>query len=49
MVWSPKDLNGDEIELILEALKRYGEEATPLYDKIWCWKMNYRDKNYGLS
>ena len=49
MVWSPKDLNDNEIELILEALKRYGEEATPLYNKIWCWKMNYRDKNYGLS
>jgi len=49
MVWSPDKLNDKELELLLHALKRYGEDATPLYDKIWCWKMNYRNKDYGLS
>jgi len=49
MVWSLKNLSEDEIDLILKSLKRYGEDATPLYNKIWCWKMNYRKKDYGLS
>ena len=42
MVWSPKDLNQNEIELIMKALKSSGgESGKKLYDKIWSWKINY--------
>ena len=39
----------NEIDLILKSLEKYGEDGKDLRNKIWCWKMNYRKKNYGLS
>ena len=46
MVWSPNKITDDDLNLLLKALKRYGEEAKSLHNKIWCWKMNFRNKDH---
>ncbi len=46
--WTPNDLSDSELQYLMDSLKRNGDE-TKLYWKFWCWKMNYRNKDYGLS
>jgi|TARA_B100000085_G_scaffold115456_1_gene105151 hypothetical protein len=46
--WTPNDMNDEELEIVLNALR--DQEYQKLQAKIWCWKMNYRNKkHYGLS
>ena len=47
--WEPNDMNDKEISLILESLRSEEDDKKILSAKIWCWKMNYRNKDYGLS
>jgi hypothetical protein len=46
--WTPNDLSDSELQYLMDVLKKNNEESK-LYNKFWCWKMNYRNKNYGLS
>ena len=46
--WTPNDMNDEELEIVLNVL--CDEKHKKLQGKIWCWKMNYRNKkDYGLS
>jgi len=46
--WTPNDMNDEELETVLNVLR--DEKHKKLQGKIWCWKMNYRNKkHYGLS
>jgi hypothetical protein len=42
LYWSPDKMNDSELKHLLYSLKRSGEDGKTLYDKIWCWKLNYR-------
>jgi len=33
---------------LIDILEKNDEESK-LYSKFWCWKMNYRNKDHGLS
>ena len=46
--WTPNDLSDSELQHLMDVLKKNNEESK-LYNKFWCWKMNYSNKNYGLS
>lgn len=45
--WTPNQMNDYELNTVLNALKHTSNEQ--LHGKFWCWKMNYRKKNYGIS
>ena len=46
--WTPNDLSDMELEYLMDILEKYKEDSK-LYGKFWCWKFNYRNKDYGLS
>ena len=46
--WTPNDLSDNELEDLMDILEKYKEDSK-LYSKFWCWKINYRNKDHGLS
>jgi len=46
--WTPNDLSDSELEYLMNILEKHKDDSK-LYSKFWCWKFNYRKKDYGLS
>lgn len=46
MAWTPDKISDNDLESLLKYLKEGDRGSRHLYNKFWCWKMNYRNKDY---
>jgi hypothetical protein len=45
-MWSPDKISNRELNILLDYLRKGGDDYKNLYDKFWCWKLNYRKKDH---